>query len=298
MIFDYAFIEFYEMFIRLFISLFCIISVFCYPEHIKPSPLVLVSIPPYLYFIREIAENTVSVESLVPPGVNPHLYEPTPKQVQLHRQAVLWFKLGEKADQKAQRVFQSSKAPPLIVDLTEGLNLLRSKEESCCSNQNTKDLHIWLSPKMMELQVEKITQALIQQFPAYTELYQNNANKLLEKLHEIDQELTIALRNKQGKAILASHPAFAYFCRDYQLEQLSLEEEGKDCLPRYIPVLVQKIKELKIGGIIIEPQHSSKAAKLIAQELEIPIYTIDPYAEDYIAGLQRIAEVVKNIVHD
>lgn len=286
------------MLIRLLVNFFCIIPILCYPEHVKPRPIVLVSIPPYLYFVKKITEDTVSVQSLVPTGVNPHLYDPTPKQVQLHRQAVLWIKLGENADQKAQRVFQGLKIPPVIVDLTEGLNLLSYKKEPYCSDLNTKDLHIWLSPKMMQVQVKKITQTLIQLFPMHTELYKSNANKLLEELNKIDQELATLLKGKQGKTILISHPALAYFCRDYHLEQLSLEEEGKDCLPQYIPELVQKIKELKIGGVIVEPQHGSKAAKIISQELQIPIYTIDPYAEDYIAGLQQIAEVVKNIVHD
>lgn len=284
------------MLVRLFVSFFCIIPIFCYPEQIKP--VVLVSVPPYLYFVKKIAEDTVSVHSLVPIGANPHLYEPTPKQVQWQRQAVLWIKLGEKADQKAERVFQELKNPPLIMDLREGLDLLSYKEGHCCTDQSTKDLHIWLSPKMMQLQVNKITQALIQLFPMHAELYQSNANQLIEELHKVDQELTTMLKSKQGKAILVSHPAFAYFCKDYKLEQLSLEEEGKDCLPRYIPELLEKIKELKIGGVIIEPQHGSKAAKLIAQELKIPIYIIDPYDENYIAALKQMAEVVKNIVHD
>ncbi|HEV3269924.1 MAG TPA: zinc ABC transporter substrate-binding protein [Candidatus Rhabdochlamydia sp.] len=279
------------MLLRLFISFFCIIPILSYSE----PPVVLVSVPPYLYFVKKIAENTISAESLIPAGANPHLYEPTPKQVQLQKQAVLWLKLGEKADQKAQRVFQEMKNPPLIIDLVEGLVLLSYKGD-CCSH--TEDLHIWLSPKLMQLQAKKITQALIQLFPIHTELYQKNLDVLLKELEQIDQELTTMFKNKQGKAILVSHPAFAYFCRDYKLEQLSLEEEGKDCLPQYIPELLHKVKTLGIGGIIIEPQHGSKAAKLLAQKLEISTYIIDPYSEDYIENLKQMAEVVKNIIHD
>ena len=273
------------MLFRLFISFFCIIPILGYSQ----ASVVLVSVPPYLYFVKKIAENTVSAESLIPVGANPHLYEPTPKQVQLQKQAVLWLKLGEKADQKAQRVFQEMKTPPLILDLTEGLVLLSYKDtkDHYCAHHSTKDLHIWLSPKMMQEQAKKITQTLIQLFPTYAELYQKNLISLLKELEQTDQELATLLKNKQGKAILVSHPAFAYFCRDYNLEQLSLEEEGKDCLPQYIPELLHKIKTLGINGIIIEPQHGSKAAKLLAQKLEIPTYLIDPYSEDYIVNLNR-----------
>lgn len=284
------------MLFRLFISFFCIIPILGYPQ----VPVVLVSVPPYLYFVKKIAGNTVSAESLIPFGANPHSYEPTPKQVQLQKQAVLWLKLGEKADQKAQRVFQEMKNPPLIIDLTEGLVLLSYKntKDHCCAHHSTKDLHIWLSPKMMQEQAKKITQALIELFPIHVKLYQNNLTDLLKELEQADQELATLLKDKQGKAILVSHPAFAYFCRDYNLEQLSLEEEGKDCLPKYIPELLRKIKALDIGGIIIEPQHSSKAAELFAQELKISTYPIDPYSEDYITNLKQMAEVVKKIIHD
>lgn len=283
------------MLFRLFISFFCIIPTFGYPQ----VPVVLVSVPPYLYFVKKIAENTVSAESLIPSGANPHLYEPTPKQVQLQKQAVLWLKLGEKADQKAQRVFQEMKTSPLILDLTENLVLLSyTKDHYCAHHQSTRDLHIWLSPKMMQTQAKKITQALMQLFPIHTKLYQKNLTSLLEELEQTDQELTTLLKNKQGRAILVSHPAFAYFCREYNLEQLSLEEEGKDCLPQYIPELLDKVKTLGVNGIIIEPQHGSKAASLLAQKLEIPTYLIDPYSEDYINNLKQMAEVVKNILHD
>lgn len=284
-----------KMLLRLFISFFCIIPIVSYSE----LPLVLVSIPPYLYFVKKIAGDTISAESLIPPGENPHLYEPTPKQVQLQKQAVLWLKLGEKADQKAQRVFQEMKNPPLIIDLTENLELLSYKTKGdCCSHVDTKDLHIWLSPKMMQIQAKKITQSLIQLFPNHIELYQSNLNKLLKELEQVDQELATMLKIKQGKAILTSHPAFAYFCRDYQLEQLSLEEEGKDCLPQCISELLHRIKTLEIDGIIIESRHGSKAARLLAQNLGIPTYFIDPYSENYIVNLKQIAEVVKNIIHD
>ncbi|MDR2539427.1 MAG: zinc ABC transporter substrate-binding protein [Chlamydiales bacterium] len=280
---------------RLLIGFFYVIPVLGYPQ----TPVVLVSIPPYLYFVKKIAENTVLAESLIPSGKNPHLYEPTYKQVQLQKQAVLWLKLGEKADQKAQRVFQEMKNPPLIIDLTEGLALLSYKDtkDPCCDH-STKDLHIWLSPKMAQIQAKKIAQTLIHLFPIHTELYQNNLTSLLKELEQVDEKLATMLENKQGKTILVSHPAFAYFCKDYKLIQLSLEEEGKDCLPKYIPQLLHKIQTLGINGIIIEPQHSSKAAKLIAQNLKIPIYNINPYSEDYIENLKQMAEVVKTITHD
>src|SRR5579872_6172720 len=67
---------------------------------VKPTPTILTSIPPYAYFIQKIAGETVTVQTLVPAGANPHLFEPTPKQVEEAHQALLWLQIGEAFEKK------------------------------------------------------------------------------------------------------------------------------------------------------------------------------------------------------
>src|SRR5690348_7322246 len=80
----------------------------------KPNsgkPTVLVSVPPYAYFVKKIAQDAVEIETLVPAGTNPHIYEATPQEVQRHQNAALWIYLGESFDKKIFKFFQTVKNP-------------------------------------------------------------------------------------------------------------------------------------------------------------------------------------------
>ena len=80
----------------------------------------------------------------------------------------------------------------------------------------------------------------------------------------------------KGRAILVSHPAFAYFCQDYALVQLSVEVEGKDPLPKDVTEILQKAKNYNIQSVLLEPQYSNKGAELIAQSMHLPTHMVDP----------------------
>lgn len=252
------------------------------------KPIVLVSAPPYLDFVQRIAGDTVTAVSLVPVGANPHVYEPTPKEMQQLRGAALWLRLGEPSDQKAYRVLKQGATR--IGDITEGLPLLPLSEGHCCHAHN--DLHVWLSPKLAQQQAEMIARHLSALLPENQALYASALVGLLADLHTVDEEIRTRLAPKSGSAILVSHPAFAYFCKEYALEQLSIEVEGKDPLPQDIQTLLERVKEQNIVSVLSEPQYSDKAAKLMAEHLHVTVYEIDPYAPDYLDTLRRLARTI------
>ena len=265
------------------------------------KPTVLVSVPPYAFFVKKIAEDTVTVETLVPLGANPHVYESTPKEVQRHQSADLWVYLGESFDQKVRPFF--CKVP--IVDVTEGIPLLSFCEEKGLIAENAAchhhdkhtlreghDLHIWLSPKLAKIQATKIAGALISLLPAEEERFTVNLHLLLNELDDLDHQIATLLAPMKQKAILVSHPAFGYFCRDYHLTQLSIEVEGKDPLPQQVTHVLKEAMRHAVQRVLLEPQYSNKGAELIAQSMNIPSHMVDPYAENYTENLLLIAKVI------
>jgi len=231
----------------------------------------------------------VTAISLVPIGANPHVYEPTPRQMQQLRAAALWLRLGEPSDQNAFRVLKQG--PTRIADITEGLPLLSLTESHCC-HSTCYDLHVWLSPKLAQQQAEMIAHHLSTLLPENKVAYENALAELLADLQKVDAEIRSELAPKSGSAILVSHPAFAYFCKEYALEQLSIEVEGKDPLPQDIQALLQRVKEQNILSVLSEPQYSDKAAKLMAEHLHATLYEIDPYAPDYLNNLRHLAHII------
>lgn len=265
------------------------------------KPTVLVSVPPYAFFVKKIAHDAVNIETLVPAGANPHIYEASPKEVQKHQNAVLWIYLGEAFDQKVIQFFRESRKSMQIVDVARGIPLLSSCEDDeelghhhhCQHSQGEgADLHIWLSPKLAKIQAKTISDALISLLPERQKEFSANLQTFLKELDVLDQQIAQKLKPVSGKAILVSHPAFGYFCKDYHLVQLSIEIEGKDPLPQHITEILKKSKQYAIQSILIEPQYSNKGAELIAESLHLPTHMVDPYAENYSENLLSIAEVI------
>src|SRR5579862_3434615 len=265
------------------------------------KPIVLVSVPSYLYFVERIAGDTVSALSLTPPGANPHIYEPTPKEVQQFRQAALWIRLGEPSEKKTYTVLKEQSRGMRIVAITEDIPLLPISEgehavgkahHHCSHHAESSDLHIWLSPRLAQKQAQTIARHLSELLPQNKEQYNKALNAFLSELQDLDKEITSLLASKSGSAVLVSHPAFAYFCQDYNLSQFSIEIEGKEPLPQDVTTILNMAKKHKIAHVIIEPQYSDKGAQLIAENLEVPVYVVDPYSQEYMKNVRYIAEII------
>jgi zinc transport system substrate-binding protein len=252
--------------------------------HIKNKPLVLVSVAPYQFFVQKIAGDHVEVRSIVKLGADIHTYEPTPRQRDSLKEAQIWFRIGEPFEKKLLSLFQNQW---IIVDLRNGVDLL-SLCSGCCNGCDNQDRHMWLSPKIAQIQAREISKTLCNQFPLHRDAFEANLQALLSDLESLDQEIRLALHPIKNHTLLVSHPAFGYFCRDYSLEQLSVEFEGKDPCTKYLSALVNQAKLQRPAVAISLPQHNNKGIEMISDELQLPIKMVDPYSHDYFITMHTL----------
>lgn len=254
------------------------------------SHSVLVSVAPDKFFVEKVAGDTVQVILMVPAGASSHTYEPTPRQILTASKADLWFQLGETFEERASRALQCHNPRLKLVDLRQGLDLITSDPSGhCCCHAHGYDPHIWLSARLAKIQAETIANALSEYYPEHRELYQERLRAFQSELDDLDQEITDTLKGIKNRTIMVSHPAYAYFCRDYDLRQLSVEFEGKDPTPQQLTNILNEARRAEIKTIFIQQQYSSKGARLIAKEIGAEVVTLDPYAENYIESMLNIA---------
>ncbi len=255
------------------------------------KPLVLVSIAPYQYFTEKLGGDAILVESIVPQSSNAHIFEPTPRQRESLKEASIWFRIGEPFEQALLPLFPKEGQ---IVDLQSGIDLLEFQEEhSCehCSHTN-QDRHIWMSPKLAKRQATMIAETLREAFPEKEALFSKNLQELHAQLDALDHEIELALQPLQNRTLLVSHPAFGYYCHDYNLRQLSVEHEGKDPRPKHLEQLLSTVKTTPPLLSLSMPQHNNKGVQLIARELSIPHHSIDPYSSDYFTMMHELTEMI------
>lgn len=248
---------------------------------------VLVSVAPHQFFVERIAGNRVSVTLLVPAGASAHTYEPTPKQMISASKSDLWFRIGEAFETRAMAALKSHRPRLVIIDMRNGLDLIGSP--GCCKHHdNNYDLHFWLSARLAQQQARAIAAALKGLYPEHAEEFDANLNRFIEELKSLDADITAMMQKPHNLTVLVSHPAYAYFCRDYDLTQLSIEFEGRDPTPHQLTRVLEQARAAHISTVFIQLQYSSKGARLIADQLGAKVVTLDPYSPDYISAMRDI----------
>ncbi len=244
---------------------------------VEKSHYVLVSVAPHRYFVERIAGGSVKVGLLVPAGADSHTYEPTPKQVLEACRADAWFMLGEQFEKRASGVIRERNPGIRLVDLRQGIDLIQESHCHHCQCTEGADPHIWLSVRLAKKQAETIAHTLEELYPENRERYAENLETFKSQLDQLDKEMMALFTEQAPKVIVVGHPAYAYFCRDYGLKQVSIETEGRDPSPQQLTKLLENLRKEKIQTIFTQPQYNDKGAKLIAKQLGIKVVKIDPY---------------------
>lgn len=254
-------------------------------------PVILVSVAPYRFFIEQIAKDTLQVELMVPAGASAHTYEPKARDMQRASKGNLWFTLGEPFEKRALLALQNANPRLRAVDLRQGVQLLHS---SCSHHHHHEacmaDTHLWLSPRIAKIQARTITNTLVESFPDQQAFYEANLKTFLSSLDALDQFICEKTASLPRRTLMVSHPAYAYFCQDYNFYQLPIEFEGKDPTSKQLTSTLEKAKAAHVRVIFTQPQYSDKAATLIAKEIGATLFSFDPYSEDYMNMMHQLAE--------
>ncbi len=266
---------------------FFLLSVFlsagCVTEkQVGEKILVVVTIPPQAEFVEKIGGDLVEVEVMVPPGASPHTYDPLPSQLSDVGRARMYAKVGSGVDFELSwfSKLQEINKDMFVVDCSKGIELIGN------------DPHIWTSPKNAQIMVENIYEGLVEIDPVNQEYYQRNKENYLSVLDGLDADISDALAqktNKINRKIIVYHPAWTYFCRDYGLEQIPIEEGGKEPTPRGLINLVNQAKADNITIIFASPQFNTDSAEAIAREINGVVVLIDPLKKEYVDNIQKVA---------
>ena len=251
----------------------------------KPSEkIVFASILPIQYFADQIVGNLYTSQVLVPPGVGPETYSPTPRQMSGMAQASAYFANGFLGFEEAfLEIFQSINPNLLFVNTSKGVDLIRSEGHNHDSQRHEKgvDPHTWSSPAGAKIIAKNICIAMVKIDPANKEHFLANLDQLLLKIDSVDHVVEIILTNIPTRRFMVFHPALGYFARDYRLQQLSIEFEGKIPTPHHVQRMVEEAKDQKIAYIMIQKEFDVENVEIISKETGSKVIQIDPLAYDW-----------------
>ncbi len=269
-----------------------LIAIGCSQKTISDKPIVAVSILPQKYFVEKIAGDLVEVNVLVPPGASPELYTLMPSQMKDLSQAVAWLRIGKIGFEEgwAEKIHQTT--PKLrIIDTSVQANWIEGENEEHGDHIHAHgiDPHIWAAPEETRKIAEETFKALVNLFPDEKENLQAGYDTFVKEIDQLDADLKAQFSRLESKKFLIFHPALTYFARQYGLEQIPLELEGKEPSPKYMQSLVELAKTENIRVIFIQKEFDRDNARQLADEIGGEVVQIDPLNEAWDRQLREIA---------
>lgn len=264
----------------------------CMPQNQPTKLQVVTSIEPLSFFVKRIGGNNVDVSVMVPPGGNPHSYEPTPRQMVRLGNATLFIKVGSGVEFELDWMqrFLSLNRTLKLCNAVEGVRLLPIKSDEPHEKNHhhgRNDPHYWLSPSNGIIIAKNVEHALVLADPAHKNDYLENRVKLVAELQSLDQEIHQQLAPLTNRRFLVFHPAWGYYAAAFGLEQIAVEEEGKSLTPRQMQRVINKAQENNIKVVFVSPQFSRSQAETIARAIGGVTRSVDPLAGDYLENLRR-----------
>jgi zinc transport system substrate-binding protein len=250
---------------------------------------VVVSILPQKAFVNAIGGVNVNVTELIPPGASPATYEPKPSDLALVENADIYFRVGYIPFEKSHADKLADLNPDMkIVDTSVNIQLRYFGGDE----ERGIDPHIWLSTIQVIKQVEVIAQALSEADPKNADLYKSNAETFKRQLDELHDEIESQLEELVTDKLMVFHPAWGYFADEYGLEQIAIEQSGKEPTAEQLQNLIDEAREENIKVIFVQSQFDTDIAESIAEEIDAIVVTINPLSEDYINNLRNVATTI------
>ncbi|CAN5801265.1 metal ABC transporter substrate-binding protein [soil metagenome] len=239
---------------------------------------------PIYDFVKKIGMEKVNVSTVVPPGIEPHDFEPTAKQVVELQNADLIFINGAGFEEWLDRIGNDN-----IVELSKGLSIENA--------DSVPDPHIWLDPVLVKNLSTAILDALITRDPQNADYYRNNNIEFNTKLDKLNSDIKNNLTDCLLNDFIAFHDAFGYFANRYGLIQHSIEglapEAGVN--PQSVSDAINLSRQLNISVIFGEENIDPRLSETIANEIGGRVLLLNPIelisqeeqdlGEDYISKM-------------
>jgi ABC-type Zn uptake system ZnuABC Zn-binding protein ZnuA len=225
--------------------------------------------------------DNVTIETIIPAGVDVHTFEPSPADAQKLAGADLIVMNGLGLDEWALSLLEAAgKSEEDVLELAEGIDesnawvYLEGEEHDAAApdehGHGGTDPHIWLDPKGAAIYVNRIAARVAAELPERTAEIESARDAGLAEIAVLDEELRVgfAAVDASTRKIVTFHDAFGYFARAYEIEivGVAVEAPGQEPSAKEIAALIDAIKAAGVTSVFSEAQFPSKVLDQVAAE--------------------------------
>lgn len=285
---------------------------------------VYTTVFPLADFTKKIGGDYVDVQSIYPPGVDEHSYEPTQKEIIDMANGDLFFAIGYNLEgfvKKAQPILKEEGVK--VVPVGEQVHLAthendnvhsdhaeHSEDEEHGLDHGGVDPHIWLDPVYSIELANAIKENLIEKMPEQKETFEKNFESLKTQLEQLNKQFTEVANQAKVKKFIVSHAAYGYWEERYGLEQLNISgiSTSQEPTQKQLMAIVDEVKANQLKYILVEQNVHNKLVDVIQSETNIstlPIHNLSvltendlKHGEDYFSLMEKNLETLKTALNE
>lgn len=281
----------------LFTALILVVVSCSGPQHSAKGRVITVSIPPFKYFVEAIADSDFIVNVMLPPGADHHSWEPLPGQITALAGSEAFLTDGYLGFEYSwMDRFREVNPSMRITNLAKGIDLIKPVEgdhhDGHMNDEEGTDPHYWMSPKEAYIIAANVRDVLKEINPARSSFYDINYKKLADRIAAADTIVTRNLKVLPSRSFMIFHPALSYMARDYNLDQVSFENEGKMPSPARMKELIDLTKTKGMKVILVQAEYDIKSARELADETGTKLIVINPLNTDWEKTVISISEAL------
>ena len=250
---------------------------------------VTVTISPYKYFVDQIAKGKVDVNVMVSNGNNPETYEPYAQQMMELSKSALYLKVGSIGFEQTWMKKLQDNAPDMkVIDTSVGIKPAKTPGGNI-------DPHVWMSCSNARIIASNILKALCELEPKNKAFFEKNYQSLLSIIDKRDSTIKESFQKDPDlvRKFVIYHPILTYFARDYQLEQLAIEEEGREPSAAQLKSLIERARKEKIKYCLIQAEFANRNTNTFIKESQTKPMNINPLQGEWSWAMQEAAAAVQ-----
>lgn len=272
-----------------------------------PKIKVVATVYPVYEFVKQVGGDKVDVVMLIPPGAEPHDWEPTARDIARIKDAKIFAYHGAGFEPVEKLLTKDVLGTTVPVRASKGVAKLADSqgadEHKDDKHGHEGDSHMWLDPLAAQQEVNNILAALTTVDEKNAAYYKGNAEKFNKQLTDLDQQYKKSLGNIVRKDIITSHEAFGYLAARYGLHQVGIMGLSPDAepTPDKMAEITKFCREHKVKYIFFETLASPKLAQTIAKETGAELLVLNPVEnlteEEMKQGKNYLSIMKENLVN-
>lgn len=246
-----------------------------------------------------IGKNKIQIVNMTPNGTEPHDFEPKTRDILALQDAKVFIYNGLDMESWVDKTLKSIDNKSLVK--VEASNGIKPIKNASSNEHGIYDPHAWLSLKAAEIESKNIKDALVKADPKNKSYYEKNYSDFKTQIDNLYDEYNNKFKNIKNKSFVTGHAAFGYLCRDYGLNQESVEDvfaEGEPSTKK-LADLITYCKKNNVKTIFVEDMVSPKVSNTLAREVGAKvekIYTVESKEDgkNYLQSMQYNLEKIYN----